>query len=479
MLNQYQQILDRSLPLLISEQASLYHLISEKHLQVMWYEQKYFKELKTHKGENIKVLSPGIWNSESGPDFFKAHLLIGDREVKGDVEIHLADENWTHHHHAEDPAYNHVVLHVSLWKPTHEKPIVTRKGQEILKTYFEDHLTVSLARIAHLVDLDLYPYKQFVGSGKCAHAIFKNLSVNEITSFFESASITRLKKKRIHLKSHMSESTLYLGAGIAMALGYKQNTQQFLDLFNYLLPYRDLPEEEIIAMCFGISGFLENKEKWKENSYFIKLSNLWEPHKHTVLHQTVFRLDHIRPLNHPLRRMVYLAKLLTHCKWDVLWDSVVSLWGNCWSSCKTSRDWSRLIKLMMEYIPHFDDEYWNSHYNFESEVRKEYLPLIGKDFKMALMLNTVFPLLYGEIEEKGDSNQIRAFEQFYSSLPSARSGKTRYLTHRFFGETSKGEVLKKARVEQGAFQLHKDFCVHYEASCVNCPFVDCFKEEKK
>jgi hypothetical protein len=386
------------------------------------------------------------------------------------------DENWTHHHHIEDPAYNQVVLHVSLWKPSVHKPIVTRKGNEVACTYFEDNLTISLARITHLIDLDLYPYKQFVGSGKCAHAIFKNLSQEDTVNFFESAALTRLKKKRHYLKSYMDEPSLRFGAGLAMALGYKQNTHSLLELYVYALQFRDLPEDELLALCLGIAGFLEGHEKWQQNPLYLRLKDLWQNHKHTVLHQTTLRLDHIRPLNHPIRRIVYLTKLLTNSKLESIEESIFLLWKNCWSTCKNKRDWSRLHKHMMDYIPVFQDEYWNSHYNFELEAREEHLPLIGKDFKIAVLLNTVFPLLHGHIEDGGNTIEMAAFEEFYSSIPGSRSGKQQYLTHRFFGETSKGEVLKKARVQQGAFQLHKDFCIHYEASCVNCPFIESFKQ---
>lgn len=76
----------------VAEKKNVYHILTERHLQAMWLEQKYFHILKTCDGRHIEVISPGIWNSEAGPDFLKAHLKIGDQEYQGDIEIHLSQE---------------------------------------------------------------------------------------------------------------------------------------------------------------------------------------------------------------------------------------------------------------------------------------------------------------------------------------------------------------------------------------------------
>ena len=110
------------------EQAATYNLLTERHIQAMWLEQKYFKNLKTSDGHLIEVLSPGIWNAEAGPDFLKAHLRIDGAELLGDIELHLSDESWYNHNHHTDSAYDHVILHVGYWTPKKPVPIVTSKG---------------------------------------------------------------------------------------------------------------------------------------------------------------------------------------------------------------------------------------------------------------------------------------------------------------------------------------------------------------
>lgn len=117
-------------PFRLAESKYPYLYWTERHLQVMWWEQKYFKNLKTRENLPIEIISPGIWNAEAGPDFLKAHLKIGDREIKGDIEIHLDDESWVQHKHHQDTRYDQVILHVSFYLPHTHKAIINSKRRE-------------------------------------------------------------------------------------------------------------------------------------------------------------------------------------------------------------------------------------------------------------------------------------------------------------------------------------------------------------
>ena len=212
----YAALLD-PFPQISAETGENYHCLTERHLQAVWYEQKYFRNLKTSDEQDVKVISPGIWNSEAGPDFLKAHLKIGNKEFRGDVEIHLLPESWKQHHHHIDSRYNHVVFHLSLWKQKKEKLITTQKGKCIHQAFLENFLTIPLGRIVQLIDLDLYPYKKFVGSGRCSQALFHSLPKKKVESFFQLAADWRLQQKRIYLITQAHNTSL-LSTGIALAL---------------------------------------------------------------------------------------------------------------------------------------------------------------------------------------------------------------------------------------------------------------------
>src|SRR5688572_12988304 len=101
----YTSLLTDNFNFTLCETRAEYKYLTERHIQAIWYEQILFTNLRTHDGEAIIIISPGIWNSDAGPDFLKAHLKIGDKEYRGDVEVHLQAEGWYQHHHHTDPRY--------------------------------------------------------------------------------------------------------------------------------------------------------------------------------------------------------------------------------------------------------------------------------------------------------------------------------------------------------------------------------------
>lgn len=473
----YSNLIADVLPILAEKQHT-YEMLTERHLQAMWLEQKYFKNLKTSTGEEIEVLSPGIWNEEAGPDFLKAHLKIGGCDYRGDVEIHLTDDSWQQHGHHIDRRYNQVVFHLSLWHPRQEREIKSLSNtQHIFKAYLEDHLTISLNRIIQLIDLDLYPYRKFVGSGQCAHDLYKTLPEADIKELFRKASYHRLEQKYRRLKSIAERNELILGVGIAQALGYKHNAEAFWQLFLWLTTMNHLSELDLIACAVGSCGFFTEyyKNKWSHSTYY---QNLWQRYaqmKYEFFPLYSLNLSQIRPFNHPIRRIVYLVKCLKDPHFFSYYEKLQNLWDNNWSLVKKQKDWTFFRLQLQEVVKSYDDEYWNSHYLFENEPQSEFLPLIGEDLKKEVIINTFMPQLFAEIKIKQNDFEQKAFQHFYATFPASKTGKSRYLVHRFFGDSVKGLLLSKADMVQGTYQLHHDFCTHFEASCEGCPFVERYK----
>jgi len=457
-----------------SEQKQRYALFTERHMQAMWLEQKYFKPLKTKNGEIIEVLSPGIWNSEAGPDFLKAHIRIGNRSIRGDVELHLAQESWYHHGHHNDPNYNNVVLHVGFWPALKENSICTSEGKAIECVYLQPSLTISESRILKLIDLDLYPYIHFSGSGSCANTLFHELPTEKAKTLFRSASLWRLDEKWERLKTAMNPSTHYLCGGIAMVLGYKHNANAFLEVF--LALDKQKPKNEITAFAYALGrcGFFNAyfQNKWGCSSDYQQLFNEFQAtysNSEECLPLTL-KLDKIRPANHPVRRLAVIAKLVCDPRLGSLEDDLIALWGSQWVNGQ-SPNWKKTKKALLELIPHYEDPYWNSHYTFEETNSSKGVALLGIDLKQEILVNVFLPFLYHHIEKKGAEQEKSAFADFYASLPAAKTRKSTYLNHRFFGGRDKA-LIKQADLQQGAYQIHRDFCIHFEASCHGCPFVE-------
>lgn len=476
MLAQYELLLEQGVQR-CAELPAVAEYLSERHLQAMWLEQKYFKALITLDGQPIEVISPGIWNAEAGPDFLKAHIKIDGKEYFGDVELHLRAESWMQHGHHQDSRYDNVILHVVFWKS--DALVQTSTNRKIPQTHFEDHLTISAARIVQLIDLDLYPYKKFIGSGRCAQVLFRTLPEQEIVHFFRSAASWRLFQKRQYLKAHMEHPQFFLGGGIAMALGYKNNAEPFLELFSALLKYRNADEQHLLALAMKACGFFSDlyRKRWDGSSKYHELFTLVQ-NDARPLPQLQLVLNQIRPLNHPIRRMVVLVKMLCDPALEHYFQKMEESWLLHWPQLGKKQAYKQLCSHLYDLLPSYTDSYWNSHYTFEKEAREEFLPLMGENLKNEILINTFLPLLQERILARANPQELEAFNTFYGMIPASDTGKTRYLIHRYFGDTSKGDLINRADVEQGAYQLHRDFCLHYEASCVGCPFVERYKDLK-
>ena len=70
--------------------------------------------LQTESGQPLRVIYPGKSSEAPGSDFRDAVIKIGNRTLKGNIEVHINSSHWRKHGHHLNPAYNGVVLHVAL-----------------------------------------------------------------------------------------------------------------------------------------------------------------------------------------------------------------------------------------------------------------------------------------------------------------------------------------------------------------------------
>lgn len=463
----------------VAESHGRYLMITERHIQAMWLEQKYFRSLKTSDGQPITVISPGIWNSSAGPDFLKAHLLIGQEEVRGDIELHLSNDSWYQHKHHLDNNYNNVVLHISYWTPRQERPLLTAGSFRIPCTYLDTALTIPEARILNLIDLDLYPYTHFAGTGACAGNLFRTLPEADIAFFFRSAAEWRLERKRDALAARTEDPDSPAALGIAMALGYKHNTETFSTLYSLIKSRRFQSEKECFAFSLGLCGFFENvyQLRWKSSSYYLELQNVYmNLHIPATMPKLPLKQNQIRPPSHPVRRLAALAKITSDHRMNALIPGLMHLWNTHWTALEDKKSVNAFRQQLSCLLPSYQDEYWEHHYAFETRAQTKPIALIGDDLKREMIVNVLLPLLHQHVKGKSSQAELEAFNRLYASFPSSKTQKSSYLVHRFFGNAAGGNVLKRIDMQQGAYQLHRDFCIHYEASCQGCPFISRYKE---
>jgi Protein of unknown function (DUF2851) len=95
---------------------SLLKKMQERLLQFVWQEMYFSKNsLQTVAGEQLQILSPGKINTQQGPDFEQAKILLDGVLWAGNIEVHSKSSQWFQHRHNSDPNYQTVILHV-VWE---------------------------------------------------------------------------------------------------------------------------------------------------------------------------------------------------------------------------------------------------------------------------------------------------------------------------------------------------------------------------
>lgn len=123
---------------------------SEHLLQQIWARRDFDgSNLTTQDGRRVELVHPGRWNTLGGPDFKEARIRFDGGEVQsGDVELHLHAAGWHEHGHADDPAYDRVILHVVLFPEAGSQAIMAAGARPLPTLALLPHLHHSLEEYA-------------------------------------------------------------------------------------------------------------------------------------------------------------------------------------------------------------------------------------------------------------------------------------------------------------------------------------------
>ena len=85
--------------------------MDEKLLHYIWNHKLFdINDSYTTDGEKLQILSVGLPNQNSGPDFSEAKIKWNNILWVGCVEIHVKASDWNKHHHQKNDEYNNVIL---------------------------------------------------------------------------------------------------------------------------------------------------------------------------------------------------------------------------------------------------------------------------------------------------------------------------------------------------------------------------------
>lgn len=220
-------------------------IISERHVQAIWYDGALRPvDLYTADGAPVRVVDPGRWNLEAGPDFRDAVLEVGadGRRLCGDVEVHVRAADWAAHGHGDDPAYAGVVAHVTWYPGPPPVAGAARLPPRCLRICLGDVLRTKPDFSPDEIDLAAYPYARLPATPRPCEAVFAR-APDAARALLRDAGERRLEGKARRLCARFVRGgdraqTFY--EEMMAAFGYKHNAAPFRALAQ-TLPWRELP----------------------------------------------------------------------------------------------------------------------------------------------------------------------------------------------------------------------------------------------
>lgn len=396
--------------------------------------------LQTDDGESVRVISPGIGNTNSGPDFSDAHLWIGDTEWAGSVEIHINASDWLSHGHQHDAAYNNVILHVVY---ENDVPINRPEGSILPVISLRDKIHPDIwTRYENLITAPFFfPCKAQIGQ------VDPMIILNQLTKM----SLERLvEKSAIVVETVQSlagdwESAFYYL--LARNFGFRVNALPF-EMLAKSLPYKIIVKHsdqplQVAALLFGQAGFLSGAFK---DAYPIRLKKeyqfLQKKYELCPIDRAIWKFMRMRPQNFPTIRLAQFAAILTSER-------------NLFTRIMEAKEPSALLKI-------FDsasvDTFWNTHFHFSKTTDGAHAKM-GKQSIFNILINTVsvFLFAYGRFTDQ-EALMIRAFDLLHE-LPPESNKKTAHFENA-------GVTNSSACDSQAIIQLFQHYCA--KKRCLKC-----------
>ena len=412
----------------------------EDFLHFIWLYQLFdHSNILSSSGERIQILSPGIHNHNSGPDFSEARIKIDETLWIGNIEIHVLSSDWFLHQHQYDPAYSNVILHV----------------------VFEDDLKGKENKLSHLPTIQLKgkidqsKFLQWQRLNKRTSWLPCEKFIGKVPSIVISQMVTRSAIDRLERKVEDVEIVLQRLNGhwdnalmqtVITSIGSKVNKEAFRSLAA-LLPYEYIRKNEdfplkLEALVFGIAGFLEGELKDNyPNELKDEFNFLRRKHEYKTMNTVSWKFMRMRPPNFPTIRIAQLTGIFSN-----------------WSLFSKQLFYEQDISTIKYCFENEINSYWYTHFRFDKLARSR-SKRMGKTMVNNILINGVVPFLYAYGKLHDEQRFIQGALSLLEELkPESNSIMTQW--------KNRGVEAKSALESQGLLELKNNFCS--SKKCLSC-----------
>lgn len=393
----------------------------------------------TNTGKKVRVVDPGLLNTDAGPDFFNAKIEIDGHMWVGNVEMHYRATDWKRHRHDSDKAYDSVILHVVA---KDDAPVRRTNGELIPQLVLE---------VSPQFNAD---YASLVGATievPCATKI-KQVPHLTIVEWVEGLAFERLhgKVERIHqlLDSFNGSWEDVCYVTLARNFGFGINNDAFERLARRT-PLRLLGKHsdsvlQIEALLFGQAGMLDAQKSGMDSYYnqlcteYAFLSNKFQL---TPMEKESWKLFRIRPQNFPYRRIAMLAQFIEGG--FRMMNRILEAEGE--------KEMRALFEVELS-------GYWTKHYTF-GKPNERATATLSRSSTDIILINTVAPLLYAYGELTGNYEMT---DKAIKLLEDLRAENNSIVSH----FVAYGIDCPDALTSQALVQLKREYCD--ARKCIYC-----------
>ena len=410
--------------------------MTEKLLNYIWFNRLYFEEQQTLLGERVRIISPGIPNTNAGPDAFNAKIEIDGRLWAGNVEFHVRATDWHRHNHDNHPEYDNIILHVVFEA---DEQIFTQSDNPIP--------TIALAYPKSILN----GYQTLMQEHQFCPICFTKIDPFRLNQWIDRLLIERLQSKTERISQILQSNqnnweqafyvTLCRAFGFGVNSDAMQQVAQSLPL-NVIMHHRD-SLLQIEALLLGQAGFLNNIDNpdfqtalWqREYNFLCNKFSLLAPEYAT------FKFLRMRPFGFPTMRLAQFATLLHHNE-------------HLFSRVLNNLD----IKSLRNIFNIEASTYWQTHYTFNSETEHHGCRLSRLSIDL-LIINTVVPFLFLYAQTTHDIDLQEKTLDLLRQLRAEQNHKTQKFTSAQF-------PCPDAYTSQALIQLHDNYCTRKD--CLRC-----------
>jgi Protein of unknown function (DUF2851) len=449
--------------------------VPERVVQCVWYEQRFSQEgLHTKDGRALRIVSPGWWNHEEGPDFKGAQIEVNGVLKTGDVEIHLAGGAWRQHGHDNDPRYDGVLLEVVLEPNTHKAPSRTSTGREVpclaLAPYLEEDITAIAARIT----VDDFPHDTEMAGGMCA-AMTEAYGAERVCRLLilagEWRAVTKARMFRDRMARVGPDQALY--EAFLTACGFSRYKHQFRTIAQQL-PFdraRQLARLQPLLLetaFLQLSGLLPDElpPGTPEIPHFARIHALRREFLGGLRKlPLIWERTHVRPNNYPERRLAGAAVFVSRHANTGLTAVLDDIWRRDAAPVQRRKMFEDLFPRPLGF--------WTNHCSWTGKCLGRPVTPFGQGRVRAIIGNVFVPAELALARERHDRRREEEVLEFFAALPR-EPGNTvlRAMKPRLFGDVKPPRM--SFRLQQGLLQVYQDWC-QPNPSCRNCaivPFLD-------